>query len=73
MKKIFKTLWECEPVWLLTAWATAMPIILSGMAVFGIAEGLSQDQTLWLTGFPSAVALVLGYNVRARVSPTNAD
>ena len=71
MKKLVKALWEAEPVAILTALATAMPVVLSGLAVFKVAEGLSQDQTLWLTGLPSAIALVLGFNVRARVSPTN--
>lgn len=67
MKKIWDKVWNSEPVWLLTGLATFMPILLNGLNVFNIWEP-DAEVTLYLTGLPAAIALVFGYNVRARVA-----
>lgn len=72
MKKLISKLWNSEPVWLLTGFATFMPILLNGLTVFNVVD-LSEDVILYLTGLPAALALVFGYQVRARVySPETA-
>lgn len=69
MKQAWQRVWTGEPVALFAFLATIVPLVTSGLVVFG-AWHPTVEQLAYVDGVPAIVALAFGIRVtRAKVAP----